>query len=102
MHCLGPGKTNTTLPLPLSPGHKPQGRKGSVVGCSRLPSACGGRGGGGCLSLPSWGLSCLPHGLNGLSLNQGGRCLTGLMRALYEDKSPPPRSHAVALAAVGS
>ena len=37
MHRLGPGKTNTTLPLPLSPGHKVQGCKGSVVGYSRLP-----------------------------------------------------------------
>ena len=37
MHCLGPGKTNMTLPLPLSTGHKPQGRRGSEVGSTRLP-----------------------------------------------------------------
>ena len=80
MHCLGPGKTNTTLPLPLSTGHEVQGCEGSVVAAPGFPRPAGaGAGGRVSVCLPSWGLSCLPHRLNGLSLNQGGRCLTGHM-----------------------
>ena len=66
------------------------------------PAGAGAVGGGQVsVSLPSWGLSCLPHSLTGLSLNQGGWCLTGLVKALCEDKSPQSRSHAVASPAVG-
>ena len=58
-----------------------------------LPSLRGqGQGGRVSLYLPSWGLSCLPHGLNGLSLNQGGRCLTGHMLWLPQLWAASPAS----------
>lgn len=57
MHCLGPRKTNTLLPLPLYTGHRAQGCRGSGGGGPpRFPEAQERRS------------VCLPSGVSPASL----------------------------------